>query len=244
MARRWALVTAGAQGLGGAISRRLGALGYGVVVHYHRSAAGAEAIRAELAAAGVPAVLAQADLGVAADRERLARAVEVAAPSLDVLVHNLGVYPEVGLLETTLEQWESTFALTCTAVFHLTQLLIPALSARAEGDRLGRRVVMIGDSCIDRVEARAFATPYHVAKLGVHVLARSYAQLLTPRGITVNVVSPGFLENSVGTPGEPIPAGRLGTFEDITGAIDYLLSPAADYVSGAHLVVGGAWNLG
>ena len=88
------------------------------------------------------------------------------------------------------------------------------------------------------------ATPYHVAKLGVHVLTRSYAQLLMPQGITVNMISPGFLDNSVGSPPEELPAGRPGQFEDIMGALDYLLSERARYVSGTNLLVTGAWNLG
>jgi 3-oxoacyl-[acyl-carrier protein] reductase len=88
------------------------------------------------------------------------------------------------------------------------------------------------------------ATPYHIAKLGVHVLTRSYAQLLMPKGITVNMISPGFLENSVGTPPQELPAGHPGRFEDILGALDYLLSERARHVSGTNLLVTGAWNLG
>jgi 3-oxoacyl-[acyl-carrier protein] reductase len=88
------------------------------------------------------------------------------------------------------------------------------------------------------------ATPYHIAKLGVHVLTRSYAQLLMPKGITVNMISPGFLENSIGRPPQCLPAGHPGSFKDILGALDYLLSEQASYVSGTNLLVTGAWNLG
>jgi len=104
-------------------------------------------------------------------------------------------------------------------------------------------VINIGDSGADRVIARVQATPYHIAKLGVHVLTRSYAKLYAPDRITVNQISPGFLENSVGEPGSPVPAGRLGNFADILGALDYLLSPAADYVTGTNIVISGGWNL-
>ena len=79
---------------------------------------------------------------------------------------------------------------------------------------------------------------------GVHVLTRSYAQLLMPQGITVNMISPGFLENSVGRPPQRLPAGHPGSFNDILGALDYLLSEQASYVSGTNLLVTGAWNLG
>jgi NAD(P)-dependent dehydrogenase (short-subunit alcohol dehydrogenase family) len=65
-----------------------------------------------------------------------------------------------------------------------------------------------------------------------------------PQGITVNMISPGFLENSVGGPPEQLPAGQPGRFEDILGALDYLLSESARQVSGTNLLVSGAWNLG
>ena len=155
-----------------------------------------------------------------------------------MLVNNLGVYPEVYLEDIDLDLWRKTLELTVTANFHLTQLALPLLT------RPGGRIVNLGDSGADRIEARHQATPYHVAKLGVHVLTRTYAQRLGPDGITVNMISPGFLENSVGSPGEAIPAGRAGRFEDIAGALDFLLSDAAQYVSGTNLLVNGGWNLG
>jgi 3-oxoacyl-[acyl-carrier protein] reductase len=120
----------------------------------------------------------------------------------------------------------------------LTQLALPLL-------RKGRaaRVINLGDSGADRIQARTQAVPYHVAKLGVHVLTRSFAKALGPDGITVNQISPGVLENSVDGPEHPIPLGRRGRFEDILGALDYLLSPEAGYVSGANIVVSGGWNV-
>lgn len=74
------------------------------------------------------------------------------------------------------------------------------------------------------------------------VLTRSYAPLLMPHGITINMISPGWLENSVGPTDPALPGGRRGTFRDITGALDYLLSDAAIYVSGANVVVAGGFG--
>ena len=78
----------------------------------------------------------------------------------------------------------------CTATFHLTQLALPLLEAATPPGR----IMNLGDSACDRIAAHVMATPYHIAKLGVHVLTRSYAQLLMPKGITVHMISPGFLE--------------------------------------------------
>ena len=83
-----------------------------------------------------------------------------------------------------------------------------------------------------------------MGKTGVLILTRTLARTEARHGVTVNALLPGVLENS-DPPGEPgkIPAGRLGKFRDVLGAVDYLLSPQADYVTGAFLQVGGGWNL-
>ena len=232
--RRWALVTAGAQGLGEALSRHLLEQGYGVVAHYYSSAAGAEALRQEFGEALV--IPAAADLSTHAGQTRLIATVKERLEQLHVLINNVGVYPEVGLLDTSLDLWEKTLSLTCTNAFHLIQELHPRMPH-------GSHIINIGDSSIDRLEGHVSATPYYVGKYGLLVLTRSYAPLLARRGISVNMISPGWLENSVGPSNPDLPAGRRGTFRDITGALDYLLSDAAAYVSGANIVVSGGFNL-
>lgn len=230
---KWALVTAGAQGLGGAITEHLLERGWKVAVHYRESGKRAN----ELAARGGFAV--KADLSRAADRVAMVEEVSKNIPALHLLVNNLGIYPLEHLLDTSIETFEQTFALTCTAVFHLTQLSLPLLRRATPA----ARIVNIGDANCDRIEAHDDATPYHIAKLGVHVLTRTYAEQLGKDGITVNMLSPGFLENSVGEPDRPIPLGRKGRFEDLTNGLDFLLSDGAAYVSGTNLRVSGGFNL-
>ncbi len=231
---RWALVTAGAQGLGAALSRHLLERGYRVVVHYHSSAAGAEALVQAFGDTHV--VTAAADLATPDGRVGLIETVKRYVDQLHVLINNVGVYHEVPLLDTSLDLWEKTLSLTCTAAFHLIQELHPLMPD-------GSRIVNIGDSSIDRLEGHISATPYYVGKYGLHVLTRSYAPLLAKRGISVNMISPGWLENSLGPSNPDLPAGRRGTFRDITGALDYLLSDAAAYVSGTNIIVAGGFNI-
>ena len=240
MERRYALVTAGAQGLGQAIVQYLVQQRYSVFLHYYTSQQAARAMQQDIAEAGGEVTLLQADLARADERQRVLDRVATVTSALHVLVNNLGWYLMERLPHITIAQWEQALALNCTATFHLTQLALPLLEAA----RPPARVINLGDAGCDRIAAHVMATPYHIAKLGVHVLTRSYAQLLMPKGITVNMISPGFLENSVGSPPEDLPAGRPGRFEDIVGALDYLLSERARYVSGANLLVSGAWNLG
>ena len=235
---RWALVTAGAQGLGRAIVEGLVEDGWSVLVHYHRSRSAAEALVNALPTGR--ALTVQADLSTESGCERLVQAVIDGPNRLDALVNNLGVYPEKMLLDFNAAEFRQIFDVTCTSVFHVTMGLLPILR-KAEG---GARVINIGDSAADRIEARVLATPYHVAKIGVNVLTRTFAKALKDEPITVNMVSPGFLENSVGSPGEPLPNGEPGKLETIVDAIRFLLSPSAAYVSGTNIVVSGGWNLG
>jgi NAD(P)-dependent dehydrogenase (short-subunit alcohol dehydrogenase family) len=239
MERRYALVTAGAQGLGRAIVQHLARQRYSVFVHYYTSHQAAIALHEEITAAGGDVALLQADLSRADERQALLEHVAAVTSELHLLVNNLGWYLMERLPHITMAQWEYTLALNCTATFHLTQLALPLLEAAQPP----ARIINLGDAACDRITAHVMATPYHIAKLGVHVLTRSYAQLLMPKGITVNMISPGFLDNSVGSPPEDLPAGVPGRFEDIIGALDYLLSEQARYVSGTNLLVAGAWNL-
>ena len=240
MKRRYAFVTAGAQGLGLAITRHLASQQYTLLVHYYKSQSAAQALQADIRARGGEAVCLQGNLARRDERERLMQQVAEVTSELHVLVNNLGWYLMERLPQITLEQWEQALELNCTAAFHLTQMALPLLEAAAPGSR----IINLGDSACDRIAAHVMATPYHIAKLGVHVLTRSYAPVLMPKGITVNMISPGFLENSVGSPPQRLPAGQPGRFADILGALDYLLSEAASQVSGTNLLVTGAWNLG
>jgi NAD(P)-dependent dehydrogenase (short-subunit alcohol dehydrogenase family) len=237
-APRTVMVTGAGRGLGRALALHLAVPGTRLFLHHNASGEGAQTVRRDAEAKGAEAVLLAADLTRAAERERMMTELASHASALHLLINSAGIYPEQGLLEGTAADWQRVFDVTCSAVFHLTQLAVPLLRAGAPSC-----VVNLGDSGADRVVARTTATPYHVAKLGVHVLTRSFAKALGPDGIRVNQISPGFLENSVGQPESPIPLGRLGRFEDILAALDYLLSPGAEYVSGANLVVGGAWNV-
>ncbi len=232
---RWAAVTAGAQGLGLGLSTYLLEHGHSVIVHYYKSAEGGRALIERFGEARVQ--LLQGNLQEASERQRLIDAAQ--DRRISILVNNLGIYPEVDLLDTSLELWESTFALTCTAAFHLMSALHPVMASEDGASR----IINIGDSGLTRLVAQPQATPYYVGKYGLLVLNQSFAQALMPKGITVNMISPGWLINSVGDHCPKMPGGRKGSFEDITGALGYLLSPAADYVSGANIVVSGAWNL-
>ena len=240
MTRGWALVTAGGGGLGGAIASDLLKRGYDVLVHYRNSAEKAQAI-VQMAPEERVAVSIQADLSNESGRQQLMNSVtERTEGRLSVLVNNLGVFPErTQILETSVSEFRETFELTCVANFDLSQKAVPLLrrSSRA-------RVINIADAEASFVVPRPWATAYYIAKMGVLILTKTLARELGPDGITVNAVSPGFLENSIGSPTEKIPMGRKGRLLDMTQTIGFLLSPEADYLTGADIPVAGGYALG
>ncbi|CAB4244683.1 Alcohol dehydrogenase [Methylacidimicrobium sp. AP8] len=237
--KKVALVTGAGRGLGAYLARKLGRDGWSVAVHYHSSREGACEVVEELRAEGGDAEAFQADLVRQAEAESLLEAVKKRFGSLRLLINNSGVYPPVGLLQTREEDWQLGWQTTATATLFTTLAALPLLRSSGAG-----RIVNIGDSACDRLGAREMALGYHIGKIGVYLLSRSFAREEARHGLTVNVVSPGYLAESVNLPPlSKIPAGRFGTHEDLWTAIRFLIDEKSGYVTGSHIVVSGGWNL-
>jgi len=242
MDRRVALVTGAARRLGAAIAEHLGAAGYATFVHYHGSRGEAEGVAGTIQATGGVAWTVAADLTRDDEVAAMFRQVTAACGRLDVLVNNVGTYRVQDVLEVTPPDWRYVVDGNLTATYLCCHFALPLL--RAVG--AGARIVNLGYASCDRILARPRATAYQLAKTGVLIYSKSLARALASEGITVNVISPGHLENSVDLPEDvvtAIPAGRAGQEVDILGALDYLVSPAADYVTGQNIDVAGGFNL-
>jgi NAD(P)-dependent dehydrogenase (short-subunit alcohol dehydrogenase family) len=238
MSRGAALVTGSATGIGRGIALTLAREGYDVAVHYRRSAAEAEATRAEIEALGVRAVTLQADV---TDRDAAAAVVEAAHEqlgSLAVLVNNVGNYVFRPLEELSFEEWDDVFATNLDATFATCRAAVP-LMRRAGGGR----IVNLGYAGAQNLVARPNVTAYAIAKIGVVLLTKAIARAEAANGITANVVAPGVIENSATKPLGEIPAGREGRIEEVASAVLYFTSADAAYVTGQVLEVAGGWNL-
>jgi NAD(P)-dependent dehydrogenase (short-subunit alcohol dehydrogenase family) len=236
---RVVLVTGAGGGLGAALARRLSESGCDVALHCHTNRKGADTLAQELRKDGHRAEVFQYDLTKPEAAEQMALSVERDFGQLDILVNNAGVYIGGDLDSITPEEWFVGLNSTATATFLATRELLPLLRKSGSG-----RIVNIGDSSCDRPTARDLAVGYHVGKTGVLILTRSYAKAEAEHGITVNMVSPGYLENSEGLlPLDSMPSGRYGTFDDIWAAVSFLIDPKAAYINGSNLAVSGGWNL-
>ncbi len=246
-----AVVTGGAKGVGAMISTALVEAGAHVII-VSRSAEKGQAFARELAAHGRCTFLAH-DLSNRAGVRDAAGAIAAIAPKLHILVNNAGTFTAGRVDDADESRWDAELGLNLRAPFFLIKTLLPQLEAAAEANDPAR-VVNIGSiAALWAKSSNAYA--YSAAKGGLHQLTRALASDLTVRGINVNAIAPGFFPSDMtqgffdAAPGlreqmiAGIPARRLGTPEDIGGAVIFLCSRAGAYLCGAILPLeGGLWS--
>lgn len=235
--RRTALVTGAARGIGRGIALGLAGAGFDVAVHYRGSREDAEQTARDAGALGVRAVALQADLTRPEEAQPLVEAAHSAFGGLGVLVNNVGNYVHKPWQETTPEEWRNMLGSNLDATFYTCRAAVPIMRAGGYG-----RIVNLGYAGAQHLLARPGIVPYAIAKSGVVALTRAIAKSEAGRGVSANVVSPGVIETSVSQPLREIPAGRVGTVDELVAAVLYFVS-ASDYVTGQDLEVAGGWNL-
>jgi 3-oxoacyl-[acyl-carrier protein] reductase len=237
-ARKTALVTGSCVRTGAALVQALASRGWRVVIHGKESSRSeAESTAEACRALGGEALVALHDLSTEQGCQALADAVPEGP--LDLLVHNVGIYPRGSALETDPETLVRVLQTNLVAPWTLTRLL---------ADRIppGGSVVALGYVGLQSLAGTRNATAYSVSKTGLLVLVRSLALELGSRGVRVNMVSPGQLDNSVDLPADisrRAPLGRAGRTEDVVEAVLWLASEQAGYVTGQDLDVAGGLML-
>jgi 3-oxoacyl-[acyl-carrier protein] reductase len=241
---RTALVTGGARGIGRQVALDLASAGWAVAICYRTSAGSAEETLRDLTESGVPALAVQADASRPVECERLVRKVLDWQGRLDALVHGAGPFRRVDLFQETPEGWRDMFANNLDSLFYMARAVAPAMIEAGWG-----RIVAFSIANADRLLAQPMVTAHYLAKVGVLGLVRTLAKVLAPHNITVNAVSPGFIdsgsmpEDELMRMAKTIPAGHIGTPQEVSSVVRYLLSEEAGYVNGANVHVSGAWGL-
>jgi 3-oxoacyl-[acyl-carrier protein] reductase len=244
---RIAIVTGGGLGIGRAIALKFGAEGAKVVVGTRTQADGESAV-AEIKAAGGEASLVVADIGTRAEATRLVNEAIKIYGGLDVLLHNAAYCPSVGIEALTDENLDRTIDVNLKACFWLTQAALPALKSSQRGGR-----ILITSSISGNHAAARGLVHYSASKAGVTGFVRNLALEIARTGITVNAVEPGMIMTEklsipelapiFGAMGPRVPVGRLGVGADIAGAMAFLASDEASYITGQSLLIDGGISL-
>lgn len=240
-----ALVTGASRGIGRAAALALARANAQVLVHYGRGAREAKAVVEEIRATGGRAEAIGADLAAADGPNELAKKVRlIVGDRLDILVANAGISKAATIEETTIADFDAQFAVNVRAPFFLVQQLLPIL---------GDRSSIVFTSSLAAHAAVGNLSAYAATKGAIDTLVKHFAFILGPRGIRVNAVAPGVVETDMSSftktevgrdfALEMQSLKRLAQPDDIGGAIAFLASDAARWITGDTLRVDGGSKL-
>lgn len=250
-----AIVTGASSGIGLGVAAALADAGAAVVVNYHSDAAAADALVAEIVAAGGRAHAVGANVSDEADVARLFDAAVSAFGRIDVLVANSGVQKDAAIADMTLADWNTVIDVNLTGQFLCAREAVRRFRAQPEAGRPARSAgAIVTMSSVHEVIPWAGHVNYAASKGGSRMFTRSLAQEVAVDRIRVNAIAPGAIRTPINKDAwddeaalekllRLIPYGRIGEPEDVARAAVWLSSDQADYVTGTTLFVDGGMTL-
>lgn len=240
-----ALVTGASRGIGAATAVALARKGVrNLILQYNLNPAGAEEVASAVRAAGAEARTIQADLGMVSGIEGFVGDLQKAHTPIDILVNNAGsLVKRARLLEVSDDIYDRIMNLNVKSAWRITQAVVPQMIEQGSG------FVIFLSSIAARNGGGPGATIYSAAKAAVSAITKGLAKELAPKGIRVNAVSPGTVDNyfheqfstrsMLDQVAASTPAGRLGTNEEIADTIVFLCSDAARFIYGQTIEING-----
>ncbi len=239
-----AIVSGSSRGIGKAIALQLARNGFKVVVNYMQNQEQAEKVLSEIQAAGGQGMVLQADVSKPEDAQRMVDTAVQTYGRVDVLVNNAGINKDQLMLRISDDEWHQLIHTNLDSAFYCSRAALRPMMKK----RYGR---IINISSVVGISGNAGQTHYAAAKSGLLGFTFSLAQEYGNRGITANVVAPGFIQSDMTAALSPeqsakiqagIAVGRLGTPEDVAAVVAFLASPQASYISGQVIKVDGGMS--
>ena len=236
-----AFVTGASRGIGRAIALRLAHDGAKVALNFASNVSKAEEVKSEIEAAGGEAILLQGNVANFEVVTELVKKVVDTWGRLDILINNAGITRDNLLLKMSEDDFDKVIATNLKGVFNTTKA-VTKLMMKQRGGRI------VNMSSVVALHGNISQANYAAAKAGIIGFTKSTAKELASRGVTVNAVAPGLINTDM-TAALPekikevmlqeIPAGRMGTPEDVANAVAFLVSDEAAYITGQVLSVNG-----
>jgi|CZKI01.1.fsa_nt_gi glucose 1-dehydrogenase len=244
---RRALVTGASSGIGEAIANRLAAAGATVIIVYRSHEAAAKRMVANIESTGGEAIAFRADMAKERDIKSLFAQVRKTVGPLDILVNSAGMESKRAFLTMPVKDWDQVMNVNLRAVFLCSQLAAQSMVKRERG-------VIINISSVHAVLPWAGYAHYCASKGGLEMLMKSMALELAGKGVRVNNVAPGAISTPINNSWlhdaaklrrelKRIPLHRIGRPEEVAGAVHYLASDEASYVTGTTLIIDGGRSL-
>ena len=257
LAGRVALVTGGTRGIGAAISRSLANQGATVAAGYGRDAEHARQFLDQIKAEGVPGSIHQGNIGVGDDCRRVVREVIAEHGSLDILINNAGITIDKTVLNLNDSDWDKVLAVNLSGAFFLSLAALAHMIERGTGRIVNVSSIIgevgnIGQANYAASKSGLFGLTKTLAKEAAFMLQRADKLHDNPIGITVNTVTPGFVETEmIDTVPEKvikritdqIPVRRFARPEEIARVVHFLASDAAGYITGQVWGVNGGMDM-
>ncbi|NGY94688.1 3-oxoacyl-[acyl-carrier-protein] reductase FabG len=236
---KWTLVTGGAKNLGAAICLELAKQGHAVAVHYNTSEEEAQLVVEKCSNYQVPAQAIQGDFSTFESTQRFIKEYQRHFAETKNLINNVGNYLLGSSLKTSICQWHDLFQTNLHAPYCLIKNLLPSIK-KWKGS-----IINLGVAGLNANRADTYATAYTISKSGLLMLTKSLALELAADQVRVNMISPGYLEESMDLPHPltKIPMQRAGHRDEVAQLIGYLLSNQASYITGQNIEIAGGTRL-
>ena len=246
MANRVALVTGGTGGIGTEICKALANMGCQVVASWLAGVDDGETWQQNMQAAGYNFTITEGNVADFEAAEKMVKAAEEKLGPIEILVNCAGITKDGFLHKMSKEQWDGVIRTDLDSVFNVTRQVITGMRDRGFG-----RIINI--SSVNGQKGQIGQTNYSAAKAGMHGFTMALAQESARKGITVNTISPGYIDTSmVAAMGEKIlkdmiaqiPVGRLGKPDEIARLVAFLAADESGFITGANIAINGGMHMG